>query len=219
MKWFPVAIAALLTIGCGPAPTPGAARATVDPLPSWNDGASKRAIVSFVTTVATEGSPDFVPVPERIATFDNDGTLWAEQPMYFQLLFAIDRVRAMAPAHPEWKSTEPYKSVLAGDMKGVSASGDKGIMQLVAATHSGMSIDAFADIVRSPRQRCRCVGGVSARSRAGSGLRHHERELFWPSAGPARRHGHAEVFESEAPEADFGKRGTSPAITVRTRFQ
>jgi hypothetical protein len=149
MKWFAVAIATLLTIGCGSAPTPDVARASIDPLPSWNDGATKRAIVSFVTTVTTEGSPDFVPVPERIATFDNDGTLWAEQPMYFQLAFVIDRVRAMAPEHPELKSTEPYKSVLAGDMKGLSASGEKGILQLVAATHSGMSIDAFADIVRS----------------------------------------------------------------------
>src|SRR5512136_1140380 len=83
------------------------AAAAQDPLPSWNDGAAKRAITEFVARVTKEGSPDFVPIPERVATFDNDGTLWAEQPVYFQFLFALDRVRALAPEHPEWQDQEP----------------------------------------------------------------------------------------------------------------
>src|SRR6267142_5444961 len=95
-----------------------------DPLPSWNDTAPKKAIVAFVERVTKEGSPDFVPFAERIATFDNDGTLWAEQPMYFQFLFALDRVKALAPHHPEWKDQEPFKSLLAGDLKGVLAGGE-----------------------------------------------------------------------------------------------
>jgi hypothetical protein len=110
--------------------------AQTDPLPSWNDTAPKKAIVTFVEKVTKEGSPDFVPVPERIATFDNDGTLWAEQPIYFQFLFAMDRVKALAPQHPEWKTQEPFKSVLTGDMKGLLASGEKGVLEIVARTHS-----------------------------------------------------------------------------------
>src|SRR5215469_8028115 len=106
-----------------------------DPLPSWNDTAPRKAIIAFVERVTREGSPDFVPVPERIATFDNDGTLWAEQPMYFQLAFALDRVKALAPQHPEWKTQEPFASVLRGDAKGVTAGGEKGAMELVTATH------------------------------------------------------------------------------------
>jgi hypothetical protein len=103
-----------------------------EPLPSWNDTAPKKAIVTFVEKVAKEGSPDFVPVPERIATFDNDGTLWAEQPIYTQVMFAIDEVIATAPQHPEWKTQEPFKSVLTGDMKGLLASGEKGVLEIVA---------------------------------------------------------------------------------------
>ncbi len=118
-----------------------------DPLPSWNDTASKKAIVAFVERVAKEGSRDFVPVPERIAVFDNDGTLWSEQPMYVQLAFALDRVKALAPQHPEWKDTEPFKSLLAGDVKGALAQGEKGIVSLVMATHAGMSVDEFNKIV------------------------------------------------------------------------
>ena len=95
-----------------------------DPLPSWNDGKAKQAIVAFVAKVTKEGSPDFVPPAERIATFDNDGTLWAEQPMYFQLLFALDRVKALAPQHPEWKDKEPFASLLKGDVKGALAGGE-----------------------------------------------------------------------------------------------
>ncbi len=97
-----------------------------DPLPSWNDGAAKKAIVDFVAKVTKPGSPDFVPAAERIATFDNDGTLWAEQPMYFQLLFALDRVKALAPQHPEWKDKEPFASLLKGDVKGALAGGEHG---------------------------------------------------------------------------------------------
>ena len=97
-----------------------------DPLPSWNDGAAKKSIVDFVAKVTKEGSPDFVPVAERIATFDNDGTLWCEQPMYFQFLFALDRVKALAPQHPEWKDKEPFASLLKGDVKGALAGGERG---------------------------------------------------------------------------------------------
>ena len=128
-----------------------------EPLPSWNEGASRDRILSFVQRVSDPAHVDFVPEAERIAVFDNDGTLWAEQPMYFQLFFVLDRVRAMAPAHPEWHETEPFKSALAGDMQGVAATGHEGLMQLLAATHSGMSMEEFdrlaaewADSARHP---------------------------------------------------------------------
>ncbi len=119
-----------------------------DPLPSWNDTAPKKAITAFVEKVTKEDSRDFVPVPQRIATFDNDGTLWAEQPMYFQFLFAMDRIKALAPQHPEWKTKEPFKSVLTGDMKGLLASGEKGVLEIVAETHSGMTTTEFDQIAR-----------------------------------------------------------------------
>jgi phosphoglycolate phosphatase-like HAD superfamily hydrolase len=119
-----------------------------DPLPSWNDSASKSAIINFVETVTQEGSPDFVPVPERIATFDNDGTLWAEQPMYVQLFFAIDRVVALAPQHPEWKTQEPYASILKGDVKAALAGGDKAILEIIMATHAGMTTLEFEQVVK-----------------------------------------------------------------------
>jgi hypothetical protein len=118
-----------------------------DPLPSWNDTGPKKAIVAFVEKVTKEGSPDFVPVAERIATFDNDGTLWAEQPMYFQLLFALDRAKVLVPQHPEWKTKEPFASLLKGDPKGVLAGGEKAIFQLIVATHTGMSTQDFEQIV------------------------------------------------------------------------
>jgi phosphoglycolate phosphatase-like HAD superfamily hydrolase len=118
-----------------------------DPLPSWNDGAVKKAIIGFVAQVTTQGSPGFVPVEQRIATFDNDGTLWAEQPMYFQLAFAFDRVAALAPQHPEWKTTQPFKAVLEHDMTALNATGEKGILEIVVATHSGMTTDEFTKIV------------------------------------------------------------------------
>jgi hypothetical protein len=119
-----------------------------DPLPSWNDGAAKKSIVDFVAKVTTEGSPDFVPVPERIATFDNDGTLWSEQPMYFQLIFALDRVKALAPQHPEWKTKEPFASLLKGDVKGALAGGEKAIAEIVMVTHAGMTTTEFEKIVK-----------------------------------------------------------------------
>lgn len=117
-------------------------------LPSWNETASKQAIVAFVEKVSKPGSLDFVPVAERIATFDNDGTLWAEQPMYFQLLFALDRVKALAPQHPEWNTQEPFASLLKGDVRGALAGGEKAIGEIVLATHAGMSTEAFEQIVK-----------------------------------------------------------------------
>ena len=102
-----------------------------DPLPSWNDTASKRAIVSFVEKTTAQDSPDFVPIPERVAVFDNDGTLWAEQPMYFQLFFALDRIRALAPQHPEWQEKEPFASLLKGDGKAALAEGEKAILEII----------------------------------------------------------------------------------------
>ncbi len=119
-----------------------------DALPSWNDGVAKQAIVDFVAEATTEGSPGFVPPAERIAMFDNDGTLWCEQPMYFQLAFALDRVKALAPAHPEWKDKEPFKSILAGDVKGALAGGEKGVLEIIAATHAGMTTDQFTPLVQ-----------------------------------------------------------------------
>jgi phosphoglycolate phosphatase-like HAD superfamily hydrolase len=119
-----------------------------DPLPSWNDNAPKKAIIAFVEKVTKEGSPGFVPLNERIATFDNDGTLWAEQPIYFQFLFAMDRIKALAPQHPEWKTREPFKSVLAGDMKALFATGEKGFLEIIARTHAGMTTAEFEQIVR-----------------------------------------------------------------------
>ncbi len=118
-----------------------------DPLPSWNDGATKKSIISFVEKVTKPGSPDFVPVAERIATFDNDGTLWAEQPMYFQFFFTLDRVKALTPQHPEWKTKEPFASLLKGDLKGALASGEQAGLEIVMATHAGMTTEDFDKIV------------------------------------------------------------------------
>lgn len=114
-----------------------------DPLPSWNDGPAKQAIVAFVNNVTTEGSSEFVPADERIAVFDNDGTLWSEQPLYFQAIYLIDRVKALAPQHPEWKTKEPFASVLKGDVAGAAAAGEKGLAELLAATHAGMTTEEF----------------------------------------------------------------------------
>jgi phosphoserine phosphatase len=118
-----------------------------DPLPSWNDGRAKRSILDFVAAVTRDGSPDFVAEPERVATFDNDGTLWVEQPMYTQLAFALDRVKALAPQNPDWTHKQPFEAVLAGDMKALAAFGEKGLVELIAATHAGMTVDEFAGIV------------------------------------------------------------------------
>lgn len=124
------------------------AYAQSDPLPSWNDAASKKAIMTFVDRVTKEGGPDFVPPAERIAVFDNDGTLWAEQPIYFQLFFALDRVKAMAPRHPEWKDKEPFASLLKGDLKAALAGGEPAIFEIVMATHAGMTTEEFNTIVK-----------------------------------------------------------------------
>ncbi|MAT70208.1 MAG: haloacid dehalogenase [Planctomycetaceae bacterium] len=126
-----------------------ASSATADePLPSWNDGDAKARIVAFVDAVTTERGPQFVPPTERIATFDNDGCLWAEQPAYFQLLFALDRVRALAADHPDWKTTEPYKSVIAGDMPGLMATGKEGLVKIMLVAHADMTAKEFAASVR-----------------------------------------------------------------------
>jgi len=118
-----------------------------DTLPSWNEGATKASILDFVARVTTQGGPYFVPVDQRIATFDNDGTLWVEQPMYVQLAFALDRVKVMAPMHPEWKTKQPFAGVLDGDLKAVMASGEKGLVELIAVTHAGMTTAEFEKIV------------------------------------------------------------------------
>jgi haloacid dehalogenase-like hydrolase len=117
------------------------------PLPSWNDGATKQSILDFVAAVTRDGSPDFTPPAERIATFDNDGTLWVEHPMYTQLVFALDRVKTLSPQHPEWKDAQPFKAALEGDMRALAASGERGLLVLVMATHAGMSTSEFEKIV------------------------------------------------------------------------
>lgn len=117
-----------------------------DDLPSWNDGAAKQGIIDFVSSVTAAGGSDYVAPAERVAVFDNDGTLWSEQPMYVQLAFVLDRVKALAPEHPEWKDTEPFKSVLAGDLAGLAASGEKGLIDLLSVTHAGMTSDEFTKI-------------------------------------------------------------------------
>ncbi|HYV19451.1 MAG TPA: HAD family hydrolase [Verrucomicrobiae bacterium] len=137
-----ILIGAALAGALAPASSPAAA------LPSWNEGPSRRAIVEFVGRVTKPGGKDFVPPAERIAVFDNDGTLWSEQPFYFQFAFAIDRVRALAPQHPEWRDTEPFKSVLAGDIKGALAGGEKAVGAMMLATHTGMTTDEFSRTVQ-----------------------------------------------------------------------
>ena len=118
-----------------------------DPLPSWNDGKAKQSITAFVEKVTKEGSSDFVPDAERIATFDNDGCLWAEQPMYFQAFFIFDRIKALAPKHPEWKTKEPFASVLKGDVKSALAGGERALLEMAMATHAGMTTEEFEKIV------------------------------------------------------------------------
>jgi len=139
----------IVATGCAPQGdvTP-ALEAVADPLPSWNEGTAKQSIFDFVARVSDPASPAFVPEAERIATFDNDGTLWSEQPAYFQLFFAIDRVKALAPEHPEWKTKQPFKAVLDGDMEALAAGGEHGLIELVMATHGGMTTVEFEAIVR-----------------------------------------------------------------------
>jgi phosphoserine phosphatase len=122
--------------------------AAEDPLPSWNETPTKAAILGFVAKVTTPGSADFVPPPERIAVFDNDGTLWSEQPMYFQAFFLFDRIRALAPQHPEWNDKEPFASVIKGDLKSALAGGEKALLEMAMATHAGITTDEFEQLVR-----------------------------------------------------------------------
>jgi len=139
----------LVTLAAGVAQAADPAKAaTNDPLASWNQGSAKKAIVDFVANATKEGSPGFVPHPERIAVFDNDGTLWAEQPMYFQFAFALDRVKALAPQHPEWQTQEPFASLLKGDVKAALAGGERAVVQLMMATHAGTTTAEFEKIVR-----------------------------------------------------------------------
>jgi phosphoglycolate phosphatase-like HAD superfamily hydrolase len=129
---------------CALAGTAGA----VDPLPSWNEGKAKQSLLRFVEDTTSDGAPGFVLPAERIAVFDNDGTLWSEQPFYFQLAFALARVKALAPQHPEWKDREPFKSLLAGDVKGALGQGQKAAIEIIGATHGGLTTEEFAKAVR-----------------------------------------------------------------------
>jgi hypothetical protein len=145
IAWWLRELAVLLFVGLlAVAP----AHARHDELSSWNDGAARKAIIEFVKATTDKSSPDYVPPGERIATFDNDGTLWAEQPMYVQAMFALDRVKALAPQHPEWQTKEPFASVLKGDLKGALAGGDKALLEIMMATHAGMTTDEFQQIVK-----------------------------------------------------------------------
>jgi phosphoglycolate phosphatase-like HAD superfamily hydrolase len=139
-------LAALLAAAV-PACWSGVAFAQSDPLPSWNDGAVKKSITDFVARVTTPGTADFVPVEQRIATFDNDGTLWCEQPVYVQVAFAFDRVKALAPQHPEWRNKQPFKALLDHDPKVVAAAGEKGLLEIIEATHTGMTVEDFSKTV------------------------------------------------------------------------
>ena len=151
----------LVTLGCRQKEsqvTPEAAavaESLEDPLPSWNEGTTKQAIMDFVEGVTREGSPSFVPEADRIATFDNDGNLWSEQPLYYQLQFAIDRVKAMAPDHPEWQDQQPFKALLEGDMEALMVEGEAGLIKLVMASHAGMTSDEFEASVRDWLQTAR----------------------------------------------------------------
>src|SRR5262245_4572057 len=138
------AVVALLGFGLS---GPTAVAQQGDPLPSWNDGAAKKSITDFVARVTTPGGAEFVPAEQRIATFDNDGCLWAEQPVYFQVQFALDRIKALAPQHPEWKDTQPFKAVLDGDQAALAAAGEKGLLEIIAVTHAGMTTDDFSKTV------------------------------------------------------------------------
>ena len=147
-----IALASVVTTACDQnAPVaeapPVQPTAAADPLPSWNESAARKAILDFVARTTKQGAADFVPPAERIAVFDNDGTLWAEQPMYTQLAFALDRIKALAPKHPEWKTTQPFKGVLDGDIKAVLATGAPGVIQIVAASHAGTTTEEFVSIV------------------------------------------------------------------------
>ncbi len=150
---FLIALAPLIWFGCGESVTqeqkPTEPTTASDPLPSWNEGATKAAITTFVTEATKVGGKGYITKADRIATFDNDGNLWSEQPMYFQLFFAIDQVKQLAPHHPEWKTEQPFKAVLEDDMKALVGFGEHGLMKLMMATHAGVSTDEFAMSVKN----------------------------------------------------------------------
>ncbi len=155
-KYFFLFFATIIIASCGGNSTPSASndsqqssKQLIDPLPSWNDGRAKSSIIDFVTRTTTEGSADFVPVADRIACFDNDGTLWSELPLYFQVAFAFDRIKALAPQNPEWKTKQPFKAVLEDDMKTLMAGGEEAILKIAAATLSGMTTEEFEEIVKN----------------------------------------------------------------------
>jgi len=149
-----VALLAVGSVGCERAPSPNNApplqvpAGVADPLPSWNDGANKKSILEFVARVTDKGGREFVPVEQRIATFDNDGTLWAEQPLYFQMLFMLEQVRAAAPKHPEWKTNSAFKALEAHDEKALAQMGHKPLLELIAVGNSGMSVDVYDRTIR-----------------------------------------------------------------------
>ncbi len=144
-----IAAATLVVMSGGISSMAQSAAQPADPLPSWNEGEAKQSILTFVSTVTRKDSSEFVPPADRIATFDNDGTLWAEQPLYFQIQFGIDRVKELAHQHPEWKEKEPFKSVLAGDLKTALAGGAPALIQLLAAASSDMTPDEFYRVVNA----------------------------------------------------------------------
>jgi hypothetical protein len=146
-RWCLAILGVLLATAFGCAADSSSQPFTTDPLSAWNDGSPKNAILDFVERVKREGSSEFVPAAERIATFDNDGTLWSEQPFYFQFAFALDRVRALAAQHPEWKAHQPFKAVLEADTKALLQSGEKGLAEIIMTTHTGMSTDEFSAAV------------------------------------------------------------------------
>jgi phosphoserine phosphatase len=146
-KIIPILLAILCLYACTPSREQQETIQT-DPLPSWNEGNTKQAIIDYVMDITNEESENFIPVSDRIATFDNDGNLWSEQPMYFQLLFAMDRIKVLAPEHPEWKTQQPFKAVLDNDMKELSKYEVPGILELVMGSHAGMTTEEFEAIVK-----------------------------------------------------------------------
>ncbi|MGB5379243.1 HAD family hydrolase [Muriicola sp.] len=152
-KYLVLYLSIISFVGCGENtktenPVGTVTEMSTDPLPSWNEGVTRDAIIAYVKDVTTEGSENFIPMSERIATFDNDGTLWSEKPAYFQLFFAMDRIKALAPEHPEWKTTQPYQSVLENDMATLMTYGEHGLIEIVMATHAGNSVEEFEKIVK-----------------------------------------------------------------------
>ncbi len=150
-NWIVLSLAISLLIACNPN-TKNSEQTSkteiTDPLPSWNKGTTKSAIINYVKDVTNKKSTNFIAIPDRVVTFDNDGNLWSEQPAYFQLFFAMDRVKALADKHPEWKTTQPFKAVLENDMKELAKHGEHGLIEIVMATHAGNTIDEFEAIVK-----------------------------------------------------------------------